>query len=292
LEPRILLLDEPTSALDVSVQAEILNLLGRLKAELGLTMMLVSHNLAVVAHMADRLAVMRQGEIVERLDVERLRRGEAEQPYTRQLLIAARGYDRQLADTLLDDPADHQGTDAGAARSVPNERRSAAISSPTSPPDLPADDSGRCRPASADARCTPLPPYRDATQAVPGEGRPSPTDADTGNSRRSRRIWQDTLRRTGRQHPRSSVAEAVSIAPAFSSQMRTNTSSTSEAATPLHKAQRQRDHPMPVGRGSSARWSDPPQVAMGGTAVHSVFGQPALSPCAAINSLDDGAHVL
>jgi peptide/nickel transport system ATP-binding protein len=102
LEPRILLLDEPTSALDVSVQAEILNLLGRLKAELGLTMMLVSHNLAVVAHMADRLAVMRQGEIVERLDVERLRRGEAEQPYTRQLLIAARGYDRQLADTLLD----------------------------------------------------------------------------------------------------------------------------------------------------------------------------------------------
>lgn len=102
LEPRILLLDEPTSALDVSVQAEILNVLRRLKDERGLTMMLVSHNLAVIAHMCDRLAVMRQGEIVERLEVGRLRRGEAEHPYTRQLLTAAKGYDRQLADTLLE----------------------------------------------------------------------------------------------------------------------------------------------------------------------------------------------
>ncbi len=102
LEPKILLLDEPTSALDVSVQAEILNLLRRLKDELGLTMMLVSHNLAVVAHMCDRLAVMRHGEIVERLKVESLHRGEAEQAYTRQLLTAAKGYNRELANQLLD----------------------------------------------------------------------------------------------------------------------------------------------------------------------------------------------
>jgi peptide/nickel transport system ATP-binding protein len=102
LEPKILLLDEPTSALDVSVQAEILNLLRRLKDELGLTMMLVSHNLAVVAHMCDRLAVMRGGEIVERLEVGRLRKGEAEQAYTRQLLTAAKGYNRELANQLLD----------------------------------------------------------------------------------------------------------------------------------------------------------------------------------------------
>jgi peptide/nickel transport system ATP-binding protein len=52
--------------------------------------------------MGDRLAVMRRGEIVERLDVGQLRRGEADHPYTRQLLIAAKGYDRQLADTLLE----------------------------------------------------------------------------------------------------------------------------------------------------------------------------------------------
>ncbi len=102
LEPRILLLDEPTSALDVSVQAEILNLLRRLKDEHRLTMILVSHNLAVVAHMCDRLAVMRYGEIVERLNIGDLRRGHATHPYTRQFLVAAKGYDRALADELLD----------------------------------------------------------------------------------------------------------------------------------------------------------------------------------------------
>lgn len=101
LEPRILLLDEPTSALDVSVQAEILNLLMRLKVDLGLTMILVSHNLAVVAHMCDRMSVMRGGVVVERLTVEELRAGAVREPYTRQLLLAARGYDRQVVEELL-----------------------------------------------------------------------------------------------------------------------------------------------------------------------------------------------
>ncbi len=101
LEPRILLLDEPTSALDVSVQAEILNLLKRLRREHGLTYMLVSHNLAVVAHMCDRLAVMNGGRIVEDLPVASLRRAEFAEPYTRQLLGASRGYDRTLAAQLV-----------------------------------------------------------------------------------------------------------------------------------------------------------------------------------------------
>ncbi len=61
LEPRILLLDEPTSALDVSIQAEVLNLLQDLKLRLDLTMILVSHNLAVVGHMCSRVAVMNLG---------------------------------------------------------------------------------------------------------------------------------------------------------------------------------------------------------------------------------------
>ena len=65
LEPKILLLDEPTSALDVSVQAEILNLLKRLRREQKLTFLLVTHNLPVVSFLCDRLAVMRQGRIVE-----------------------------------------------------------------------------------------------------------------------------------------------------------------------------------------------------------------------------------
>jgi len=88
-EPRILLLDEPTSALDLSVQAEILNLLKRIGRAHGLTMLMVSHDLAVIAHMCTRIAVMYQGEIVEMLEVERLRRGQADNPYTRILLDAS-----------------------------------------------------------------------------------------------------------------------------------------------------------------------------------------------------------
>jgi ABC-type dipeptide/oligopeptide/nickel transport system ATPase subunit len=102
LEPRVLLLDEPTSALDVSVQAEILNLLKRLRAEHALTYILVSHNLAVVAYMCDRLAVMNRGRVVEELDVENLRRGEARQDYTRQLLLASQGYNRSVAESFKD----------------------------------------------------------------------------------------------------------------------------------------------------------------------------------------------
>ncbi|MBY8977489.1 ABC transporter ATP-binding protein [Rhodobacteraceae bacterium NNCM2] len=97
-EPRILLLDEPTSALDVSVQAEILNLLTDLRAEHDLTYLMVSHDLAVVAHMCDRIAVMKDGEIVELLGVEEMRRMEPSHPYTRHLLEASLGYKRQAAE--------------------------------------------------------------------------------------------------------------------------------------------------------------------------------------------------
>jgi peptide/nickel transport system ATP-binding protein len=90
-EPDIVLLDEPTSALDVSIQAEILNLLLRLRRQRGLTYLLVSHDLAVVAHLCARLAVMRHGMIVEYLTSELLRSGDVAHPYTRQLLAAYGG---------------------------------------------------------------------------------------------------------------------------------------------------------------------------------------------------------
>lgn len=98
LEPKVMLLDEPTSALDVSVQAEILNLLRRLRRERGLTYVLVTHNLAVVAYMCERIAVMNHGRFVEEMTVERLRAGQPEHDYTRQLLSASQGYDRQAVE--------------------------------------------------------------------------------------------------------------------------------------------------------------------------------------------------
>ncbi len=110
LEPQVLLLDEPTSALDVSVQAEVLNLLTRLQAERRLTYILVSHDLAVVAHMCRRLAVMRRGVIVEELGVERLRQRRPRHPYTRQLISASTGYDRQAAEALAEGDSDGAGT--------------------------------------------------------------------------------------------------------------------------------------------------------------------------------------
>ncbi|QDL91279.1 ABC transporter ATP-binding protein [Paroceanicella profunda] len=89
LEPEILLLDEPTSALDASVQAEALNLLSRLREERGLTFLMVSHDLAVVDHMCDRLLVMKEGKSVEQLDRAALAGGTMQSAYTRELFAAS-----------------------------------------------------------------------------------------------------------------------------------------------------------------------------------------------------------
>ncbi len=91
LEPRVLLLDEPTSALDVSVQAEVLNLLRRLREERGITLVMVSHNLAVISFLCDRLAVMQHGRVVETLQASQLRDGQVAEAYTRELLAASGG---------------------------------------------------------------------------------------------------------------------------------------------------------------------------------------------------------
>ena len=95
LEPQILLLDEPTSALDASVQAEVLNLLTRLRQDRGLTFLMVSHDLAVIDHMTDRILVMQHGAAVEELTRDDLAAARMTTPYARSLFEAS-------ADRMLD----------------------------------------------------------------------------------------------------------------------------------------------------------------------------------------------
>ncbi|MGV8951306.1 MAG: ABC transporter ATP-binding protein [Cypionkella sp.] len=89
LEPEILLLDEPTSALDASVQAETLNLLSRLRAERGLTFLMVSHDLAVIDHMCDRVLVMQHGRAVEELTRDALASAQMQTDYAKTLFAAS-----------------------------------------------------------------------------------------------------------------------------------------------------------------------------------------------------------
>jgi oligopeptide transport system ATP-binding protein len=106
VEPELLVADEPVSALDVSVQATVLNLLADLRKELGLTLLLIAHNMAVVRHVCDRTMVMYLGRIIETGPTERLI-ADPQHPYTRALLTAiprlTPGH-RSEAPALLGDP--------------------------------------------------------------------------------------------------------------------------------------------------------------------------------------------
>lgn len=88
VQPKVLYADEPTSALDVSVQAQVLNVMLELRRELSLTLVMVSHDLAVIARMCEQIVVMNDGEIVEAGDTVSLL-SDPQHPYTAQLIAAA-----------------------------------------------------------------------------------------------------------------------------------------------------------------------------------------------------------
>ncbi len=112
LNPKFLVLDEPTSALDVSVQAQILNLLEQLQHELRLTFLFISHDLSVVQHTSDRIAVMYLGRVVELSPTADLFAGGARHPYTQALLASAplidpsRRHERIILRGSVPNPAD------------------------------------------------------------------------------------------------------------------------------------------------------------------------------------------
>lgn len=95
-EPRLIVCDEPVSALDVTTQAQVVALLAELQRELGLALVFIAHDLAVVREVSDRVAVMRHGRIVEQGTVDRVY-GSPEDPYTKQLLAAVPALDPALA---------------------------------------------------------------------------------------------------------------------------------------------------------------------------------------------------
>jgi peptide/nickel transport system ATP-binding protein len=90
LKPKLVIADEPTAGLDLSIQGDVLNLMADLQAELGMSYLLITHNLTVARHIADEIAVMYLGRIVERGPTDRVYRAPAH-PYTRALLGARGG---------------------------------------------------------------------------------------------------------------------------------------------------------------------------------------------------------
>ncbi|MDA0566680.1 ABC transporter ATP-binding protein [Streptomonospora sp. S1-112] len=147
-DPKVLLADEPTTALDVTVQAQILDLLDDLRRDLGMSLILVSHDLAVVAGSVDDVLVMQHGKIVERGGVRTVLSA-PEHPYTRALLAAVPRVDVSRAQRRARMRAERAQRAEGAGAARPEARAGAAdgTGAPAAAPPAPAADPAPAPPA-------------------------------------------------------------------------------------------------------------------------------------------------
>jgi peptide/nickel transport system ATP-binding protein len=156
MKPEVVICDEPTSALDVSVQAQILNLLLDLQQELGLTYVVISHNLAVVEHIAKRVAVMYLGRVVEEAESQALFTN-PQHPYTKAL----------LGSVLTPDPSlDVPDTHLGATFPNPVDPPSGCTFHPRCTDVMPTCSQTAPAPAMVDGACVECHLYREAERAA------------------------------------------------------------------------------------------------------------------------------
>ena len=160
LNPELIVCDEPVSALDVSVQAQVLNLLKDLQTELGLTYLFISHNLAVIDYVADRIAVMYAGRIVE-IASKRQLFDRPSHPYTETLLAAVLRPDPRLRARRSPGRGTGPGRRSAGARAAPTRRAArtsstAAGSRPRKPAPVGPHHYARCH-RTEELQLTPLP---------------------------------------------------------------------------------------------------------------------------------------